>query len=126
VAPEATDCLATAALLRGCTPLAWASHVAMLLSPAPLLTAPLWIAGLYFAFRLQFDAALFEQLARDPAQAPAALDRWLAAVNLRRPAGPARSIAERCAGARRLARQFVLVLGAQFALTAFLFWRGKS
>jgi hypothetical protein len=112
---QAFDCRATAALLRSLMPLAWVSHgvaLAALWQPEYRLSLIAWPAVLYFAVRIHLDAGLFELLAQDPATGPARLDDWLARMGLRRP-GAARSMDERCAGARRLARWFLLAWGTQ-------------
>lgn len=111
---QAFDCQATAALLRSLAPLVWASHVAALGAAywAAWPALAIWGVVLYFAVRVQLDAGLFELLARDPAQGPGRLDDWLLRAGLRREVS-SRSLEERCAGGRRLARNFLLAWALQ-------------
>lgn len=116
--PQAAfDCRATAALLRALRPLFWASHVGAFLAVGMRwgwVALLCWLLVLYFAVRVELDAGLFELLADDPAAAPARLDDWLARAGLRARSGE-RSIEDRCRGARRLARDFVVAWALQMA-----------
>ena len=100
--------------------LVWVSHIFALVAASYRVWWPLLAWGLvvYFAFRVRFDAELLELFARDPNTAPGKLDQWLS-----RAPNPNRSIADRCEGARRLARNLVYALIGQFAGTAWFLWR---
>jgi hypothetical protein len=87
-----------------------------LLAAALALTALLGLAELYFAFRVGFDAALFRQLAADPApNGLEALDASLAALGLRPATAHSRPLEERIRGARKVLRRQALCLALQLA-----------
>jgi hypothetical protein len=123
---EAMDCRATAALLRSMRSLDWASHIAAILAISVFKWLPLvaWALVLYFSVRVRLDASLLEILAQDPKHAPANLDNWLSKAGLRTSSGE-RSIADRCKGARALARNLVCALLLQFLLTTLVVWGSK-
>ena len=123
---EALDCRATAALLRSMRSLEWASHIAAILAISIAKWLPLvaWGLVLYFSVRVRLDAHLLEILAQDPEHAPANLDNWLSKTGLRTSRGE-RSIADRCKGARALARNLGCALLLQILLTALVLWGSK-
>lgn len=68
----------------------------------------------YFAFRLRYDEALFDALARGTVVSLPALDHALAVLGLRKAqAGPTRPLGERVLGTRRLMRWHTFVLAGQ-------------
>jgi len=87
----------------------------------PLLA---WGLVVYFGVRVQLDAGLLEMLARDPERAPAQLDAWLSRAGLRA-RREERSMADRCAGARRLARYLAGACLLQFGATAVVILSGS-
>jgi len=125
-AEDAFDCRATAALLRSMGTLVWASHAGALVAASYHAWIPLlgWGLAVYFAVRVQLDAGLLEMLARDPESAPEQLDAWLSRAGLRARGGD-RSIAERCQGARRLARYLAGACLLQFGATAVAILSGN-
>ena len=119
----AFDCRATSALLRSMRTLAWASLIGAWLAANYNAWFPLLVWGvvLYFAVRVRLDAELLEMLASDVENAPKHLDQWLSEAGLAHSSGE-RSIADRCKGARRLARYLVFALIIQYGSTALAIW----
>lgn len=113
------DCRATAALLRSMGTLVWASHLAALVAAMNHAWWALagWGLVIYFAVRVRLDAELLDLLASDPNNAPGQLDEWLSRAR------SDRSIADRCRGARKLARNLTIALLAQVAFTGWFLWR---
>ncbi len=121
---QAFDCRATAALLRALGPLIWASQAAAIIAAGfryGWVSLACWMLVLYFAVRVQLDAGLFELMAEDAAP----VDDWLVRAGLRSPS-PGRTLEDRCRGARRLARRFVLAWIAQMAALAAVVLRGNA
>ncbi len=119
----AFDCRATAALLRALGPLVWASHAGAVVAALQHAWVPLvgWGVVVYLAVRLRLDADLLTMLADDPHQAPGRLDVWLVRARLRTTPPPARGLAERCQGARRLAGYLIAACLFQAIATAVFF-----
>lgn len=78
----------------------------------------------YLAFRVRFDAGLFEQAAADAGYL-ARLDVSLAALGLRR-AAEDRSLADRVHGARRLAVWHAAVVALQTLVAAVAAWQALA
>ena len=122
----ATECIATASLLRSGSTLVLTAHVGAALAGfhihsqshgiwfcfASLLC---WCAVVYLAVRIKIDAGFFEMLASDPEHAPEQLDQFLAKAGLRK-IGKATAIDERCKGALRLWRRMVVMVVVQLIL----------
>lgn len=72
----------------------------------------------YFAFRLRFDAALFDGLATNTIASLDALDRALSALGLREPPPEptARALADRVRGTQQLIQRHAIVVVCQSAL----------
>ncbi len=106
--------------------LVWASHAGALVAASYHAWIPLlgWSLVVYFAVRVQLDAGLLEMLARDLESAPAQLDAWLSRAGLRT-RREERSIADRCAGGRRLARYLAGACLLQFGATAVAILSGN-
>lgn len=81
----------------------------------------LFALGLYLAIRVAFDARLFGMLSSDPA-AGANFDPVMRALNLLPETKIGRDWTVRCRGARHLFHAQALVLAAQCATVAVLFW----
>ena len=88
---------------------------------ACVIAALIGLPERYFAFRLRFDAGLFNDLALGTITSLTALDEALNEASLRRRAGPIRSLEKRLSGARQLInRHGALVVCQSLALTAAL------
>ncbi|MGJ7500420.1 hypothetical protein ACSFBF_08675 [Variovorax sp. ZT5P49] len=75
----------------------------------------------YFAFRLRFDEALFDGLARNTVASLDALDKALAALGLREPPSSSqhtttRPLDDRVQGTRQLMQRHAIVVACQSAL----------
>ena len=72
----------------------------------------------YFAFRLRFDAALFDGLASNTIASPDALDQALCVLGLREPPPEqaARPLADRVRGTRQLMQRHAIVVACQSAM----------
>ncbi len=123
---SATECRATASLLRSGSTLVLAAHVGALLagfhvqSQAPgiwLCFASLlcWCVVLYLAVRIKIDAGFFDLLAADPDHAPEQLDQFLDKAGLRK-LSKSRTNDERCQGALGLWRRMVAMVIVQLVL----------
>ena len=122
----ATECIATASLLRSGSTLVLTAHVGAALAGfhihsqshgiwfcfASLLC---WCAVVYLAVRIKIDAGFFVLLAADPDHAPEELDHFLDKAGLRK-VTKSRTIDERCQGAIGLWRKMVAVLVLQLFL----------
>ena len=97
--------LAAAALLFG---FGW--------QPASIATLALGLVGRYFGFRIGLDRRLFDELAEGRLEV-ADLDAALRSITGGKAGTAARSIADRCRGARRLLALQAWVFVAQFAAT---------
>lgn len=129
VEDECTLCIATAALLRASrVTAAWGvamSFGAVLVlaltarSSPPVATTGFAAAALlgllerYLAFRIAFDAVLFDALASDGIHSLSTLDGALHGLTLRPSVQPTRPLADRVGGARLLLRRHGLVVVAQ-------------
>lgn len=72
----------------------------------------------YYAFRMRFDAGLFDSMSRNALASLEAVDKAIAAVGLRPPRGrqAERPFADRVRGTRRLIRHHALVVTGQSIL----------
>lgn len=73
----------------------------------------------YFAFRLRFDEALFDGLARNTVASLDALDRALSSLGLREPPGSQhapRPLDDRVQGTRQLMQRHAIVVACQSAM----------
>lgn len=72
----------------------------------------------YFAFRLRFDEALFDSLARNTVASLDALDKALSALGLREPQPHqvARTLDDRVQGTRQLMQRHAIVVACQSAM----------
>ena len=133
---DRTTCAALAALLRAMTVLAlWGfaltciSALVLALTLRSLSTTSTMGFGAvvilgalerYFAFRLRFDEALFDGLARNTVASLDALDRALASLGLREPPPSsqhaARPLDDRVAGPRQLMQRHAIVVACQSAM----------
>lgn len=123
--PPEFDCRATAALLRGMSPLVWASQAGAVIAAGyrhgwPSLAC--WLVVCYFSVRVYLDAGLLELMAQG---SELHVDEWLARAGLRSRAQP-RSLEDRCRGARRLARNLLAAWIAQMAALAMALYRGNA
>ena len=85
------------------------------------IAALLGLPERYFAFRIRFDAGLFQDLARGTISSLPDLDQALNEAGLRPSAGPLRSLDERLLGARKLLKRHSALAACQsLALTAAL------
>ncbi len=110
---------ASSVLLLGTVGLAW-QPAPTWLAASILATLGLGLLEKYLAWRVALDAEFFTLLREQPA-ALAEFDQALAALLGRAaPVGPARDLASRWLGARRLLRRQALVLGGQAAAVAGL------
>lgn len=122
--PPEFDCRATSALLRAMSPLVWASQAGAVIAAGSRhgwLSLGCWLVVCYFAVRVSLDAGLLDLMA----QGSEHVDDWLARAGLRsRP--QARSLEDRCRGARRLARNLLAAWMAQMAALAMALYRGNA
>lgn len=83
---------------------------------ASIATLALGLGGRYFGFRVGLDRRLFDELAEGRLEV-ADLDAALRSITGGKAGGAARSIADRCRGARRLLAMQAWVVVAQLATT---------
>jgi hypothetical protein len=132
---ERTTCTALAGLLRAAALLAlWGfalsciAALVLALTLRSLSTTPTMAFGAvvilgalerYFAFRLRFDASLFDGLARGTVTSLDALDQALSSLGLRdTPAPPqaTRALDDRVQGTRQLMQRHAIVVACQSAM----------
>lgn len=112
---SSAECRIAAALLASFRPVAFAGHATAIVAGLRLtgwwcaFSLVCWVALVYLAVRVEFDARLFARFAEDPAGAPVELDSFLGRTG-------ERSLAERRRGALRLARLLVLAWLAQLGV----------
>ena len=122
----ATECRATASLLRSGSTLVLPAHVGAasavfhIHSQAHgawfcIASLSCWCAVAYFAVRVKIDAGFFELLAADPDHAPQQLDEFLDKAGLRK-ISKSLTIEERCKGALGLWRKMVAMVVLQLIL----------
>lgn len=77
------------------------------------------LAAKFYAFRIAFDARLFERAASGTLDADG-IDRALESLSLRKAGASARPWSDRCRGAMRLARMFAAIVFVQILATIAL------
>ena len=128
----ATTAKGLAAAAATCSPLGLGLGALALLACAwqPSNGVAWWVVAAvplerYLAFRVRFDAGLFEQAAADAGYL-ARLDASLAALGLRRAVAGDRSLADRVHGARRLAVWHAAVVALQTLVAAVAAWQALA
>lgn len=126
--PPELECRFTAGLLRSADPLVMACHAAAIAvgfhmpSAAGLAALVAWCVVVVLAVRVRLDAAVFEAMAGDPAEATGRFDEFLKRTGLRANIEP-RDLAARCRGAVRLWKLLAAAAALELALAGLaLIW----